>query len=539
MKTKLLGIFVCMLLIGTTIIPVMGAMNELNANYISLNHSDSFEWSKTYGGTEFDLFRDVIETDEGGYIMCGETTVSGNLCPWVCKVDPEGNEQWDWILTEFEHESTSFEITNAYTGQIKQTSDGGYVIISIFETNYNEEQHNFGGLFKLNENGEEEWVQILAEGFEWTLMPEEVIVIDDGFILSGHSGTPKYSERDNAIGLVKTDTNGVIQWNQIYDYGDDWDASYGFCRTNDGGYLITGYSTIERWIDVELVMIKTDADGNKEWDKIHGGPLYQVAYTVYQTNDDGYIIGGFTDAIGSGKDDGWLVKTDSSGNIVWNKAFGGRYIDYCYDFIVADDNGYILCLTLNLVGMSGDKDDIQIVKTDSDGNVEWSQMYSSALPEIGMGISSTSDGGFIVCGCSGGSFGSSLADGLIVKYTSFENQRPNKPSTPSGPSRGKPETEYTFTTSTTDPDGDDLFYKWDWGDGNFSGWLETSEASYTWSYEDNFEICVMAKDSDGGESDWSDPFEFSTPRNKVKIISFFEMLQNLLNSYRNFNSHRK
>lgn len=525
---KIVGMFILTLLIGINIIPVTGTMIEKKTNYIPLNKSDSYEWSKTYGDSEFDIFRNIIETNDGGYIMCGETEISDNLYPWICKVDSEGNEQWDWTLTEFEHESTSFEITGAYTEPIKKTSDGGYVITSIFITSYNEEEYAFGSLIKLNENGEEEWVQILAEGYEWTLAPEEVIVIDDGFILSGHSGNPKYAERNKAIGLIKTDLDGVIHWTQEYDYGDEWDASYSFCRTNDGGYLITGYKTIERWIDVDLVMIKTDADGNKEWDKIYGGPLYEVAITVYQTNDNGYIIAGETDAIGAVKDDGWLVKTDSSGNMLWNKTFGGKQIDYCYDFIVADDNGFILCLTLNLLGMTGDKDDIQIVKTDSDGNVEWSQMYSSDLAEIGHGISSTSDGGFIICGCSGGSFDSSRADGLIVKYSPFENQRPKKPSKPSGPSKGEPGMEYTFSTSTTDPDGDDLLYKWDWGDGNFSDWLETNEASYTWSYEDNFKIRVMAKDTDGGESDWSDPLAFSTPRNKIKIISIFDVLKNIL-----------
>jgi hypothetical protein len=514
--------------------PVMGTMNLLNNKYISLNKSDSFEWANTYGNDGFDMFRHVIETSDGGYIMCGETGISDNLYPWICKVDSEGNELWDWTMTEFDHEATSLEITNAYTEHVQQTSDGGYVITSSLVTSYNEEEYVFGSLIKLNENGEEEWLQILADGFEWTLASEKVIVIDDGFILSGHSGNPKYGDRGKAIGLIKTSLDGVIQWNQEYDYGDEWDASYSFCKTNDGGYFITGYKTIERFIDVDLVMIKTDADGNKEWDKVYGSPLYEVANTVYQTNDDGFIIGGFTDAIGSGKDDGWLMKTDSSGNILWNKAFGTKYIDYCYDFIVANDNGFILCLTLNLVGLSGDKDDIQIVKTDRDGNIEWSQMYSSTLAEIGHGICSTSDGGFIVSGCSGGSWNSNRADGLIVKYAAFENQRPSKPEI-DGPAKGKPDTEYTFTASASDPDGDAISYLWDWGDGNFSGWLETSEASYTWSYKDNFEIRVMAKDSDGGESDWSDPLAFSTPRNKLRFLSFFDMLENFLNRYRNIN----
>ena len=115
------------------------------------------------------------------------------------------------------------------------------------------------------------------------------------------------------------------------------------------------------------------------------------------------------------------------------------------------------------------------------------------------------------------------------------NNPPNKPQKPIGPSNGKPETEYTFSTITTDPDGDQIYYLWDWGDGNFSEWIDTNEASYTWTYEDNFEIRVMAKDEFGGESDWSDPLAFSTPRNKIlydliiqQLLSRFSILKLLL-----------
>jgi len=89
-------------------------------------------------------------------------------------------------------------------------------------------------------------------------------------------------------------------------------------------------------------------------------------------------------------------------------------------------------------------------------------------------------------------------------------------------SKGKPDTEYTFsTTAVTDPDGDMIYYQWDWGDGNFSELLGTTEATYTWSYEDNFEVRVIAMDEHGGESDWSDPFTFSTPKNKPYINTPF------------------
>ena len=106
------------------------------------------------------------------------------------------------------------------------------------------------------------------------------------------------------------------------------------------------------------------------------------------------------------------------------------------------------------------------------------------------------------------------------------NTEPNKPDRPSGPSRGKPDTEYTFTASSSDPDGDQLLYLWDWGDDTFSEWLDTTKASHTWTNEDIFNISVRVKDIHGAISEWSDPLHFSTP--KVKSVNtILEMLKAL------------
>jgi hypothetical protein len=105
---------------------------------------------------------------------------------------------------------------------------------------------------------------------------------------------------------------------------------------------------------------------------------------------------------------------------------------------------------------------------------------------------------------------------------------------PSGKINGRPGREYSFTTSASDNDGDDLWYFWDWGDENNSGWLgpynsgDICEASYTWQQEANFSIRVKVKDGNGGESYWSEELIFSTP--KTKIIDNI-LLEQLLSSF--------
>ncbi|MCK5029952.1 MAG: PKD domain-containing protein [Thermoplasmatales archaeon] len=113
---------------------------------------------------------------------------------------------------------------------------------------------------------------------------------------------------------------------------------------------------------------------------------------------------------------------------------------------------------------------------------------------------------------------------------------PEIPKKPEGPTTGKPHEDYTYTTSTTDPDGDQVYYKWRWGDGHYSDWMghpdgrpynsgETASASHSWSEEAHYKIRVKAKDILGAETDWSDPLSVTMPRNKAISTPFLQFLE--------------
>jgi len=110
------------------------------------------------------------------------------------------------------------------------------------------------------------------------------------------------------------------------------------------------------------------------------------------------------------------------------------------------------------------------------------------------------------------------------------NTPPAKPSQPSGQTNGKIGQEYPYTTSSTDPEGDQVYYLWDWGDGNNSGWLgpynsgATCEAKYTWKVKNTYSIKVKAKDIYGAESPWSDPLPITMPYTFKPILHFLELL---------------
>jgi len=127
--------------------------------------------------------------------------------------------------------------------------------------------------------------------------------------------------------------------------------------------------------------------------------------------------------------------------------------------------------------------------------------------------------------------GSSLYTRAWYTFTTQQNAPPNKPNKPSGTESGKINTPYTYTTSTTDPNGDQVYYNWSWGDGNYSGWLgpiasgATASANHTWTIKGSYEIKVKAKDPSGNESAWSDPLPVSMPlSNNIMSLSFWEWL---------------
>jgi len=138
-------------------------------------------------------------------------------------------------------------------------------------------------------------------------------------------------------------------------------------QTIDSGYIIAGFTQPDETTGAtDILIIKTDADGNKIWDKTFGGNGYEEAYSVQQTNDGGYVLAGDTDSYGIGYGEGLIIKTDADGNKIWDKTFGGNASDAIYAVQQASDGGYILAGYTESYGAGGY--DAWLIKTDADGN---------------------------------------------------------------------------------------------------------------------------------------------------------------------------
>jgi hypothetical protein len=274
-----------------------------------------------------------------------------------------------------------------------ETSDGGYALAGLTQT-VGTEDGDFW-LIKTDEYGNVEWNQTYG-GKKFETAYSLVETSDGGYAIAGD--TQSFGAGDSDFWLVKTDENGTVEWTKTYDKGAD-ERAYSLVEASDGGYVLAGdisYSSDDLgygWSDAWLV--KTDESGNLEWSRRYGGAGFDCAYGLVEASDGGYVLVGFTQVWGDGWNDFWLVKTDPNGNLDWSHTYGGDRPQNAYALVEASDGGYVLAGFTEL--SDAELSAFWLVKTDKYGYMAWNQTigvdydYAWALVEV-------SDGGYALAG---------------------------------------------------------------------------------------------------------------------------------------------
>ncbi|MFZ3093759.1 immunoglobulin domain-containing protein [Methanothrix sp.] len=198
------------------------------------------------------------------------------------------------------------------------------------------------------------------------------------------------------------------------------DELYSIQRTSDAGYIATGRTKSYGENNYDLFLIKADKTGNILWQKNYGGAREDEGYSVEETADGGYIVAGRTRSYGSGMYDVWLMKVDPSGEKTWDKAFGGALDDEASSIKQTIDGGFIIAGNTKSFG-SG-MYDIWLLKIDQFGGKIWDKTIGGSRDDMGDSIQETSDGGFVVAGTTG-SWGNGDADALLIKIDSNGNEQ--------------------------------------------------------------------------------------------------------------------
>jgi len=201
--------------------------------------------------------------------------------------------------------------------------------------------------------------------------------------------------------------------------GSNEDVARSIQQTSDGGYIVAGSTKSYTYGDSDIAIYRLNSNGNKIWFKHYGGTQIDEAYSIQQTSDGGYIVTGKTASYSYGSDDFAIYKLNSSGNKVWFKHYGGANSDDAYSIQQTSDGGYIVAG--NTWSYSYGNEDFAIYKLDSSGNKVWFKHYGGTGGDNGRSIQQTSDGGYVVVG-STESFTYGNPDIAIYKLNSNGNK---------------------------------------------------------------------------------------------------------------------
>ena len=343
-------------------------------------------WEQTHGGINDQWGYSVKQTTDGGYIVCGDTESNNGKDIYVIKTNGFGQEEWS--------QTYGFDDQFNWGGRgtsIQQTIDGGYIITGRIIVDSNNQDVC---LIKIDENGNKEWLETFGddENDEGYSVQQ---TMDGGYVITGE--TQSFDVIENSLYLIKTNENGEEEWSQ-YSYG--FVSEYGGQRgssvkqTNDGGYIIGGSNLSDSSDSMDMYLIKTDNNGNEQWSQTFGGDYNDWGHSVQQTIDGGYILTGWTLSFGNGGDI-YLVKTDLDGNEEWSQTYGGEYNEGGYCGKQTIDGGYIICGYTESFSLN---EDVYIIKTDESGIEEWSQTYGGNGWDEGYSVQQTIDGGYIITG---------------------------------------------------------------------------------------------------------------------------------------------
>jgi hypothetical protein len=275
---------------------------------------------------------------------------------------------------------------------VQQTTDGGYIVAG---SSYKSGNHAYVYLIKTDNNGDTLWTKAY---WDWSTGHDRGYSVqqtnDSGYIITGECSS--FGSGNLYTFLIKTDHNGDILWTKMFGAVMEDAVGNSVQKTTDGGYVIAGWIwTIEKGKDVQL--IKTDSNGDTLWTKKYGGNDNEVGNSVQQTNDGGYIIIGGINSIISDttRTHVYLIKTDNNGDTLWTKTYGDNDYNIGKSIQQTTDGGFIIAgHTYSWNGIH----DVYLIKTDYNGDTLWTKTFGGEYSDEGYSVQQTTDGGYIITG---------------------------------------------------------------------------------------------------------------------------------------------
>lgn len=336
--------------------------NKTNESYdywlLKFDTTNTLQWQKTFGGSDDDRGNNLIQTSDAGFAIFGYSqSIDGNVTEnsgskdfWISKLDGSGNISWQ----------KSYGFSGADDGiSIIQTNDDGYLLTGVLDVSASGGQGNSkttltkkhaGGdywVIKLNASGEKQWSRYFGGTFTDT--PYGALQTEDNsYIIVGSSDSNDVDIKNNKgsydFWVIKISDTGTLVWERSFG-GSEVDEARAITQSNDGNYIIIG-DTRSNDLDVsenkgaaDLWVIKISPSGNLIWEKTFGGSSFDSGRSISNTQDGGFLISGSSRSsdgdltTNQGQNDAWILKTTNQADLVWQKTIGGSNIDFAYDAV--------------------------------------------------------------------------------------------------------------------------------------------------------------------------------------------------------------
>jgi len=368
-----------------------------------MNKIKDISWQKTFGGLDNDVANSIQETADGGYIVAGwiEFVRSGKEDAYILKLNARGDVEWEKTFGE--------KYSKYETKSVQQTRDGGYLVAGWTYS------FNSGGydayILKLNARGEVEWQKTFG-GMKDDEANSIQQTADGGYIVTGW--TYSFGSGGQDVYILKLNSKGEVEWQKTFGGMKD-DEANSIQQTADGGYIVAGCTKSFGSGGQDVYILKLNSKGEVEWQKTFGGKYDDVANSIQRTTDGGYIVTGWTYSFGSGGYDAYILKLNARGEVEWQKTFGGKYDDVANSLQQTTDGGYIVAGWTKSSGFG--YEDAYILKLNARGELEWQKTFGGVDSDGAVSIQQATDGGYIVAGWTY-SFGSGKEDIYILKLNS-------------------------------------------------------------------------------------------------------------------------
>jgi len=240
---------------------------------------------------------------------------------------------------------------------------------------------------------------------------------DGGYIIVGQ--TQSFGAGNNDIWLIKTNSLGDTLWTKTIG-GNQSDGGYSVVTTTDGGYLITGDTESFGAGGRDVWLIKTDSLGNNIWTKTFGGIENDEGRAVLKSSDGCYIIIGNTESYSVGGRDLWFIKTNNIGDTLWTRTFGGIEDDEGTAILETSDSCYVITGMTESYGAGGS--DLWLIKTNAYGDTLWTRTFGGIEDDEGSAIQETLDGDYVITGFASHGSGVLEEDVWLIKTDASGNR---------------------------------------------------------------------------------------------------------------------